>query len=90
MTHTSEYVTLAELANRWRRSVDTARRYTLQAGFPAPLCLSSKTLLWKEDEVTTWEDFRRSQERPLAPSRPARRRPARQSTVNLPAPARVA
>lgn len=90
MNNTNQYVTLADLAARWGVSADTARRYTLQPGFPALLPLSRKTLRWLERDVIAWEDSLRAQERPMAPPRPARPRPARRSTANLPAPARVA
>jgi predicted DNA-binding transcriptional regulator AlpA len=90
MNTTHEFVTVADLAARWGVSPDTARRYTLQPGFPAPLVLSPKTLRWTADEVATWEAERRLQEAPLTPPRAGRRRTARAAVSHLPAPARVA
>jgi len=85
----SDYLTLADLADRWGVTADTARRYTRQGGFPAPLALSRRTLRWLAEEVLAWERERRSRRSDVAPARPSPRRTPPFLAGQLPPPARV-
>jgi predicted DNA-binding transcriptional regulator AlpA len=78
------WLTIADLADRWSVSKQTARQRTLEAGFPAELALTGRLLRWQASEVAVWE--KRRQERPKRRNR--RVRPFDGST--LPMPARVA
>lgn len=62
MTEPKPYLTLADLAARWCRSKPVARQVTRTRGFPAPLTLSARTLLWPTAEVEAWENQARQPE----------------------------
>lgn len=78
----TEYVCIAELADRWGVSVATARNTTRTAGFPLPLQLGPRSLRFLQSAVLEWETrARRSSRRIHAGVWPQHRRqdlPARQ------------
>jgi predicted DNA-binding transcriptional regulator AlpA len=52
------FVTLNDLAARWKASVPTARNRTLTTGFPPALHLGERSLRWPLEEVQAMEDRR--------------------------------
>ena len=55
-----DLIDLAGLCARWKVCRSTARQYTRAAGFPAPLVLSARHMLWPVGEVSAWEQERRT------------------------------
>lgn len=80
----TSYLTLEDLALRWKRTPRTAREYTRHAGFPPVLALSGRTLRWDEAEVAAWESELKQETK-----RTYRPKPVRKAGSALPMPAQV-
>lgn len=61
---TAPFLTLADLAARWGRCKAVARQVTRTRGFPTPVVLTPRTVLWPTDEVHAWEQTARKDVRP--------------------------
>jgi predicted DNA-binding transcriptional regulator AlpA len=79
------FVSLKDLAARWKVSVGTARNRTRTRGFPVALELGPRSLRWPLTEVQQWEQGARRERvrRIVTGARPQHR------AAGLPGPARV-
>ena len=75
MDDDTTYLTLLEMATKWKVSLPTARNRTRSKGFPPPFVVGPRTLRWPEEEVTAWvQQERRSHV--VTKTQPTLRQPA--------------
>ena len=74
---TPVFVSLKDLAARWKVSVGTARNRTCTVGFPVALDIGPRSLRWPLTEVEQWEQGARTERvrRIVTAARPQHRTP---------------